>query len=969
MLKTVARSLFRLYKAYLAVCLLLLLPALNVLAPRLVEEHTGRVLHSELLLFNPFSLTADLRGVALLDGDGERFISFERLQLNLSLATLWQPGIVLDELSVRGLGVDVRRFADGSFNFSDLLASEDSGAETASEDTAPLPAITIHRVAFGAHHLRFSDATRTPVFDSAVADIDLRASELSTVRSPAGDYRFSLHTPENGQLDWRGELSLAGAYSRGRLTLAEVDLRPVHRYFAQDLAFALDGARLDISGQYSADWSGQPLLRLEQGTLRLHGVSLNPLDTAALPDTALGLRALALTGISIDSAAQTVGIEDIHLEAPAVAGFSDEGTHSLLVMLGVPLAAEDERGEVPAPPPTGPATQDAADPWQLSVAQLRLTEGRLHWRSPYTRPALSRIAPVDAQISDLSWPPQNPSALTLALGLNSESTLNLEGTLHPGDGNGTLDLGITGLALPMFDPAVALASNASLDSGILNTQLRVELDAFAPQRISADSRIDALEVGIRGLRDNALGWQSLRIEGSDINLASREADIGAIALDGYHGRVHILEDGRINVQLALNSESAEPRAETPEDETVPGPAAAPEETEGEHLGGWRVRSAGLALSDMRIDFRDDSMPLPFDTQIGEISGSLGALDSRASTRTPLRISGKADGYAPVSLEGELAPLAEQSALDLGLSFSGLDIARFSPYSVTYAGRRIDAGTLNLDVRYQLEGNALQGDNHAVISQMRLGEKVESEGAIDLPLELALALLTDARGVIDLDIPVSGDVDNPSFSLGKVIGGALRNLITKAVTAPFRLLAGLVGSDRDLQHIGFAAGSAELGEEARQTLATLADALAQRPQLRMLATGQVLPEADLPPLRLAQLEQQLRDSGLGEASIAARDTAWAEAIAARYAALPAVASPEQAADTAEAVADPAAQLEAVLQSIGIEENTLRELASARAAAIKRELVEHGSIAAERIAISAPDISGVDAIAGVLLDVAS
>jgi hypothetical protein len=192
-----------------------------------------------------------------------------------------------------------------------------------------------------------------------------------------------------------------------------------------------------------------------------------------------------------------------------------------------------------------------------------------------------------------------------------------------------------------------------------------------------------------------------------------------------------------------------------------------------------------------------------------------------------------------------------------------------------------------------------------------------------------------------------------------------------VTAPFRLLAGLVGSDRDLEHIAFEPGGTSLQEQA--AIEDLSAALAQRPQLRIVATGFALPEVDLPPLRQAQLERELIEAGLDAASVAARDAAWAEAIAARYSALATASTTGTEAGAAAAGEPPAPptpqeQLERVLDAIVIPDEALRELAATRASAFKRELVERGGIAADRVSLRAPEVGGEDALAGVLLDVA-
>ncbi|MEL7043848.1 MAG: DUF748 domain-containing protein, partial [Pseudomonadota bacterium] len=299
------------------------------------------------------------------------------------------------------------------------------------------------------------------------------------------------------------------------------------------------------------------------------------------------------------------------------------------------------------------------------------------------------------------------------------------------------------------------------------------------------------------------------------------------------------------------------------------------------------------------------------------------------------------------------PHGSEPDSEIRFRFRGVDIATMSPYSGTYAGYAIDSGTLSLDLRYALAGQALDGDNRIIISQMKLGEPVESELAVEVPLKLGLALLTDSQGVIDLDVPVSGNVDDPEFSLGKVIGRAVMNIITKAVTAPFKLLAGLVGSEADLENIFFAAGSVELDEIALSALGDLSRALQERPQLQLRVGGSADPAVDGDMLRQRGLEQSLLDEGLDALALESRDERWAEAVRARFAVLGEgdTQAPEDTDDSAtEQAMSVEGMWDALIAATPLSPDALEALGNERAAEAKRHLVTEGGIDAARIAIS-------------------
>src|SRR6202008_198013 len=116
--------------------------------------------------------------------------------------------------------------------------------------------------------------------------------------------------------------------------------------------------------------------------------------------------------------------------------------------------------------------------------------------------------------------------------------------------------------------------------------------------------------------------------------------------------------------------------------------------------------------------------------------------------------------------------------DLAVSFRNVPMTPLTPYSATFVGRRIPGGPLDLNLEYKIDQSGLAGDKTVVVRRRQLGERVESPGAMRLPLDLAIAILSDSQGVIDLALPVRGNVDHPEFSYGSLVWQALANVITK-----------------------------------------------------------------------------------------------------------------------------------------------------------------------------------------------
>ena len=956
MAATLLRVAAWIYGTYLAICLLLVLPAMNILAPRLMLEHANRELRSELLLFNPFTFALDLRGLNIREPDGHQPLALDRVLIDLSLSSLWEPGIVLDHAWVRELDLHVLRYDDGRFHFDDLLPDASTPSEA---DGGEIPAFTIRDLQFEARTLTYTDRTRPGPYETVQRDLNLRKENLTTVHDRSGDGRLELTSDGGGRLSWRGMIDLAASESAGRFEFENIDLTPAYRYEAQALDFVAESALLDLSFDYRASWAGEGDATLRDGVFRLHDIRIRAADLERYPETGIDLADLTVDAIEVSLAEQRASAQTLVLSGLAVSGFDDGDVVSLRDIFvdadAAPAAEEEELGQDRSQGAN--PDSEAGFPWSVRLGEFSLVDSRIAWRTPYLSPDVMSVSPLAIRAADLAWPARNPSTFGLELVINEQTRLTTSGALNLGTGAGDLATELTTFELAWLHPLIHEQVRTDLERGQFNLTAESTLRDFSPASVALDASIVDLGTVLHETGEEAFSFERFDVQDVDVDVTQEHVRIGKLRLQSPQGSLHILEDGSINVNGIVRS----------------GPST---EENGDASEGndssWRVEIAGAELAGGRLDFADDSLPLPFKTMIEAIEASVEDIDSAAETPLKVTLNGNVDGYAPVTIEGSGSPHAEVSDGEVRFRFRGVDIATMSPYSGTYAGYTIASGTLSLDLRYALAGAQIDGDNRIVISQMELGEPVESDLAVEVPLKLGIALLTDAEGVIDLSVPVSGNVDDPQFSLGQVIGKAVMNVITKAVTAPFRLLAGLVGTEEDLENIAFAAGSTALEAPAEDALGSLAQALTQRPQLSLRVVGSSDPIADGAALREEALSESLVAAGLEAESLSARDGSWTAAVEARYAALLASNNEETAAaEDGEPTADATPpsleeQWQTLIEATELPPNALEDLATARAAAAKRELVTIGGIDAARIAIA---FSADDATSGVHMEVDS
>lgn len=926
MARTVIRSLSIAFLVYIAVSVLLVLPALNIITPRVVQESLNRELRSEIILFNPFTLAVEIRRATLLEPDGEVFLSVDKAQVNLSLESIWNEGLVFDAVVVESLYLHVRRLADGNFNFSDMVG--ESAVDEEPPDNA-LPGVTIHRLALHSEQIKFTDEARDQLFTTHWDGLAVSVHDLSTVLEDGRPYNFDAVAESGGKLHWEGVVSVPGAFSEGRLAVENISLHPMWRFAQHWLAFELRGGELSIGGDYRLDWGNELSYRVTNGSVSVRDIDIQPQDITALPETAIELGAIELRGIDVDGPAESVEISTVDIIGLDMQGFSEGTEVSLASLFEVSFPAGDKK-----PDENTPSDGDDGADWTVYMPSVRMSESRVRWRSQYTSPPVLNVSPLDLQLTELRWPPLNDSGLSLSLTVNDVMTLALNGDLSLDSGDGNVSYKLDGMQMLMANPNIPAGFKAAITAGEINAEGELTLAEFVPARVTMDGSSTGFAGTIEGAEDAILGWNAVRWKALDLNLLERSLELKELSLNGYSGRLHIYKDGTINAQRMLEEEVEEAVEEGVLEENA--------------VQEWTFNLPSISFTDSQLYFKDESLPISFGTVIGELNGHITGLSSRPESKTNIDLKGSVDGYAPVVLAGTVSPFADATVVDVGLTFDGVDLVRLTPYSGTYVGHAIDRGILNLDLHYALEGSRLKGDNSIVIQQLKLGDKVDSDKAVDLPLELALALLTDMNGVIDMDVPVSGIVDDPEFGLGSVIFSAFVNLITKAITAPFALLANLVGSEEDMQRITFAAGSSELDEASRAKLGQLIEAMAQRPSLNLVLLGRFHPSADRERLQKNMLLEELLAAGLSAEEISSKGEPWAKAIHARYKQL----SGGSGKDGVEASGHQ--QLQQVVASMPVSDQQLMDLAEERSVSVKRYLVNELQFPAERSAIELVDI---------------
>ncbi|OJW86973.1 DUF748 domain-containing protein [Thiobacillus sp. 65-1402] len=472
----------------------------------------------------------------------------------------------------------------------------------------------------------------------------------------------------------------------------------------------------------------------------------------------------------------------------------------------------------------------AASPMDVQLARLSLDglEIGIVDQSPGA-PVRLDVARGFLTLQNLSLDMNQAVPLQAGFALRQGGRFEAGGTVVPGKTSGRLDLKLAGLSLQPFAPYVNQVARLKLHSGVASSRGRLTFaQAKSGMKLDFDGgfAVDDLAITEEETEEAFLGWKKLSSDSLEFRLNPDRLHMNELVALNPFGKVIIFEDKSINLQRILRTPAQAPLATAP---AKPLPAPQP-----------AAQSAAfpLAVERLRIvganaEFADLSLTPQFGTRMHDLGGVVTGLSTDPATMALVELDGKVDEFGSARVRGSIQPFRATDFTDLKLTFRNLEMTNMTPYSGKFAGRKIDSGKLSVDLEYKIKQRQLAGENKFVINKLKLGERVDSPDAMKLPLDLAIALLEDSEGIIDLDLPVTGSLDDPQFSYGKIIWKAVVNVLTKLVTAPFRALGSLLGISSDkLEAVEFDFGTATLLPPEQEKLKAVGQALAKRPQLAL-----------------------------------------------------------------------------------------------------------------------------------------
>jgi hypothetical protein len=911
------------YISYLALCILVLIPLLNWSAGALYQQETGRTLHYDLIRFNPFTLSITAPNIRDENTEGNTLWSAERIHLNLSLVqSLMNLAPTLDDIDLDGIQIQVHKLVDGRWSFDDIQQHRatiiDAPAQPISDE---LPALVVQHTRIAINSLQFNDASQPEPFHTEIKKIQFELHDFSTLIDEGQAYHLQATLDESGELTWKGILSVKSGQSEGELAIRNIHLQPVWQYFKSRVNFTLQNSVLNLHGQYRVNWKTEPNWAITQAELELVDNKLRS-GKANARNVELSLGELRANGIAASSQTQLVQVDDVQINGLALASWS-QGSDSGLTR----AFAMDNINSQSA------TTSDSSEgkPWALQVKSLALNNATIDWRVAELAQHQFAVRHLTIAATNIDTSGKDPLNIQLETTIDQQTLLALKGDFNLHSLDGAFSSNLQALPIAIAQPLLTPYLHADIAAGQLNATTELQVRNAELIQVKTHGELTDIKLHPSAATQELLTWKNLRWSDAHVDLIEQTIDVPLLELSGFDSRFEITADGKTNLQALFPTTVATPDAARNSPQTN---AAEPEKN-------WQFNLQKFVLDKASFRFNDQSLTPNFTAAVQNFNGTMTGLSSDTSKPAVFKFHGDVDGYAPVNLQGKTQPFLEQPLLDAQLDFENLDLGGFSSYSSTYAGWRIERGLLTANLHYRLREGRILGDNHIEMDQLLLGERVENTSAMDIPLRFALALLTDENGLATLDIGVSGNTNEPSFDIGKVIRQAVRNTLVKIVKSPFTLLAKLVGSKEDLGQLPFNSGSSQLLTTATRKLNALQQALNKRPELRIQLRGHYDQNTDRRGLQAAQIKQRLLEQGLNSNDIKTKNEQWEKAVADEY---------HQRNDKNDQSLSPEQMYEQLLQTVDVTPEALVQLAAQRSVNAKQFLVQQLKVDASRVLIN-------------------
>lgn len=895
-----------------------------------------------------------LKKIAVDDSQNKPLLRLPLLAISIAPSEPLSKIIHLSKVSIQSPKLEIRRDEKGVINAQSLLPEEGKTkpAPKKPEDSSPLT-LDIDEIQLTGGKISFSDLSRSNPFKTILDPIELKVDRFSNGKDKKSTYALSLKTESKETIKLEGEFSMEPLWAEGTLEIKTVPLKKYSPYYRDNILFDIEDGRLDLSTRYKyAKGEKEPEIYLSRISLIFNALrckkreekeNLLKIPNFSIKDTDLDLTKKELKIGTFSTQKGEVFIKRLK-----------NGDVNILKLVPPPSA--------PKEPSKEEKSKNAEKPWLVSLKQMTVDNYtiRVEDQTP-SEPVTITAKNLKLRGENISTAKNSKGRLTLSLLLNEKGTISTTGTATIDPLSADLKMGLKGIEIAPLQAYFTDKVKITVTGGAISTAGTLSFTSTEKKEIKTNYKGEASLANFSSF-DKLSGEDLLKLESlsfSDLNFGYTPLSINikGISLSNFYARVLVTPEGKINLQEIMKTE--EPKAGTT-------PTSPPQEQKGvappkEKEPSKDIKIGQITLQGGRVEFSDKSVKPEFSMSLSEMGGRVSGLSAEENTTADVDLRAKLNDYAPLEITGKINPLRDDLFVDLKARIKDLDLSPATPYSGKFAGYTIEKGKLSFDLKYLIVKRKLDSQNNIFIDQFTFGDKVESPQATKLPVKLAVSLLKNRNGEIKLDLPVTGSLDDPKFSVWGVILKILVNLISKAATSPFSLLGAAFGGGEELSFVEFDYGITAVTEPSAKKLKTIAKALHDRPSLKIDIEGHVDMEKDREGLKKFLFDRKVKAQKLkemikkGQPAVPVDEVKIEPAEYGKYLKMAykeeKFPKPKNFIGMAKDL--PVPEMEKLMFThIEVKESDLRTLASQRAMKVKDTILKSGQVEPERVFILEP-----------------
>jgi len=849
------------YLIYIALSYLYLPDKLKQVVETDVADMIGRDIRVENIEFNPFLLSLRVTDFAIADQPERPLVGWKQLVVDFGFwKSLLSFEVGFQDIELNQPQINIVKQGE-RLNFTDILekleaqAAAEPETEQVEEDGAGL-ALEVVRTAINQGVFRFSDLSGATPAHSTLDDITIEVQNLylATGDEHLNPYNIKAVFPGGGDIQLSGQYRLDPLHVESKVAAKQIQLATFSDFLYNIIPLRLSNGLLSLDSEILIEQKQELEISVNQGHIGLTALAL---DDQVVDPPLFRVSSLDVNGISLDLLKQSFTVNDLKIEGVSSNLWLDkDGKPRYEPILAKKIA--DENVEYHDKDKKGENHDNKEEiPWDILIQNASLQKSVIHFSDQNEKITQSHtLSDITLNMENFTFDPDQKvkSSLSAVLDDSGKIGSDVVMTLLPFDMD--LNYQLDKLDLPSFSEYVETATYLRIEKGALSVKGNAQFSNKddLPFSVNADAGIEGFQAEDVRTGKPVVSFQNFGIQKAIVNSSDQSIKIAKVELDKPDIRVELSDKSELNLAGLTKPSTDTPQKADSDSQTV----TTSEEDKGSAEATWNYSVEAVAIKSGITHFTDHSQKPAFKIGLYDMDLNVDSIGSQQTTPTPFTFTSKIDKYAPFSVKGDLAPLDKQPGFSFSSELRGLEMTGLSPYSGKYIGSNLRSGNLSLDLDYSLQDRKLKGKNNVVAKDLYLGDKVKSEQAIKAPVALGLALLRDLDGVIDLDVGVAGDLDDPGFSAAGVVLKAFVNIIVKAAASPFSLLGSIAGGSEDMGQIEFEPGLDTLDATSQERLRQLTEALTKKPSLTLTIVGNASAAQDKEPLQKIMVQNRVAD---------------------------------------------------------------------------------------------------------------